>query len=62
MGYRGGRGRGERRGAPGGGGGFGAPRGYRGGYRGGRGGREFTDYEYRVSDEYLKVLFTAALA
>ncbi|XP_018418392.1 PREDICTED: protein LSM14 homolog A isoform X1 [Nanorana parkeri] len=50
MGFRGGRGRGERRGG-GGGGGFGAPRGYRGGYRGGRGGREFTDYEYRKDNK-----------
>ncbi|XP_077308925.1 protein LSM14 homolog A [Lithobates pipiens] len=50
MGYRGGRGRGERRGPPGGGG-FGAPRGFRGGYRGGRGGREFTDYEYRKDNK-----------
>ncbi|KAM5138066.1 protein LSM14 homolog A isoform 2-T2 [Mantella aurantiaca] len=51
MGFRGGRGRGgERRGAAGGGN-FGAPRGYRGGYRGGRGGREFTDYEYRKDNK-----------
>lgn len=51
MGYRGGRGRGgERRGAPSGGS-FGAPRGYRGGYRGGRGGREFSDYEYRKDNK-----------
>ncbi|XP_075694579.1 protein LSM14 homolog A isoform X3 [Rhinoderma darwinii] len=51
MGYRGGRGRGgERRGAPSGGG-YGAPRGYRGGYRGGRGGREFSDYEYRKDNK-----------
>ncbi|KAM9302424.1 protein LSM14 homolog A [Gastrophryne carolinensis] len=46
VGYRGGRGRGERRG-----GGFGAPRGYRGGFRGGRGGREFTDYDYRKDNK-----------
>ncbi|XP_072277943.1 protein LSM14 homolog A isoform X3 [Pyxicephalus adspersus] len=49
MGFRGGRGRGDRRG--GGTGGFGAPRGFRGGFRGGRGGREFTDYEYRKDNK-----------
>ncbi|XP_053305629.1 protein LSM14 homolog A [Spea bombifrons] len=50
MGFRGGRGRGERRGgAPPGG--FGAPRGFRGGFRGGRGGREFSDYEYRKDNK-----------
>ncbi|XP_063294314.1 protein LSM14 homolog A [Pelobates fuscus] len=48
MGYRGGRGRGERRGAPGS---FGGPRGYRGGYRSSRGGREFADYEYRKDNK-----------
>ncbi|XP_012674409.1 LSM14A mRNA processing body assembly factor b isoform X2 [Clupea harengus] len=46
-GFRGGRGRSASRGS------FGPPRGagggggYRGGFRGGRGGREFSDYEYR---------------
>ncbi|XP_071973356.1 protein LSM14 homolog A isoform X2 [Engystomops pustulosus] len=51
MGFRGGRGRGgERRGAPSGGN-FGAPRGFRGGFRGGRGGREFSDYEYRKDNK-----------
>ncbi|NXB89482.1 LS14A protein, partial [Vidua chalybeata] len=42
IGFRGGRGRGGARG------GFTTPRGFRGGFRGGRGGREFTDFEYRV--------------
>lgn len=50
-GYRGGRGRAASRGSftpsRGGGGGF------RGGFRGGRGGREFSDFEYRVSDDSL---------
>ena len=44
LGFRGGRGRGSGRG-----GNFATPRGFRGGFRGGRGGREFADFEYRVS-------------
>uniref|UniRef100_A0A2K6SGH1 LSM14A mRNA processing body assembly factor n=1 Tax=Saimiri boliviensis boliviensis TaxID=39432 RepID=A0A2K6SGH1_SAIBB len=44
LGFRGGRGRGGGRGGT-----FTAPRGFRGGFRGGRGGREFADFEYRVS-------------
>ena len=44
LGFRGGRGRGSGRG-----GAFPTPRGFRGGFRGGRGGREFADFEYRVS-------------
>ncbi|XP_023582551.1 protein LSM14 homolog A [Trichechus manatus latirostris] len=44
LGFRGGRGRGGGRG-----GSFTSPRGFRGGFRGGRGGREFADFEYRVS-------------
>lgn len=51
SGYRGGRGRAASRGSftpsRGGGGGF------RGGFRGGRGGREFSDFEYRVSVDSL---------
>lgn len=47
MGPRGGRGRPSNRGS------FGPPRGappgFRGGFRGGRGGREFSDFEYRVN-------------
>ncbi|RXM32560.1 Protein LSM14-like A [Acipenser ruthenus] len=44
MGFRGGRGRGGGRGM------FGAPRGaFRGGFSRGRGGREFSDFEYRVA-------------
>ncbi|XP_044125563.1 protein LSM14 homolog A [Bufo gargarizans] len=51
MGFRGGRGRGgERRGPPPGSN-FGAPRGYRGGFSRGRGGREFSDYEYRKDNK-----------
>ncbi|RLV97366.1 hypothetical protein DV515_00011841 [Chloebia gouldiae] len=46
IGFRGGRGRG------GGRGGFTAPRGFRGGFRGGRGGREFSDFEYRLFDSW----------
>ncbi|XP_073441322.1 protein LSM14 homolog A isoform X2 [Dendrobates tinctorius] len=51
VGYRGSRGRGgERRGGlPGSN--YGPPRGFRGGYRGGRGGREFSDYEYRKDNK-----------
>ncbi|XP_028665920.1 protein LSM14 homolog A-like isoform X2 [Erpetoichthys calabaricus] len=47
MGFRGGRGRGGGRGS------FGASRGsgFRGGFRGGRGGREFTDFEYRKDNK-----------
>lgn len=44
LGFRGGRGRGGGRGGT-----FTTPRGFRGGFRGGRGGREFADFEYRVS-------------
>ncbi|XP_067275222.1 LSM14A mRNA processing body assembly factor b isoform X2 [Pseudorasbora parva] len=49
MGFRGGRGRAASRGSfmPSRGGGFGGGGGFRGGYRGGRGGREFSDFEYR---------------
>ncbi|NXI32697.1 LS14A protein, partial [Sterrhoptilus dennistouni] len=43
IGFRGGRGRGGARGA------FTAPRAFRGAFRGGRGGREFADFEYRVT-------------
>lgn len=47
MGPRGGRGRPVSRGS------FGPPRGappgFRGGFRGGRGGRDFSDFEYRVN-------------
>ncbi|XP_077144725.1 protein LSM14 homolog A isoform X1 [Ranitomeya variabilis] len=51
MGYRGGRGRGgERRGGPPGSN-YGPPRGFRSAYRGGRGGREFSDYEYRKDNK-----------
>ncbi|XP_036441441.1 LSM14A mRNA processing body assembly factor b isoform X2 [Colossoma macropomum] len=50
MGFRGGRGRGASRGS------FGPPRGggssgFRGGFRGGRGGREFSDFEYRKENK-----------
>ncbi|XP_053843765.1 protein LSM14 homolog A isoform X2 [Vidua macroura] len=45
IGFRGGRGRGGARG------GFTVPRGFRGGFRGGRGGREFTDFEYRKDNK-----------
>lgn len=44
FGFRGGRGRGGGRGGI-----FIIFRGFRGGFRGGRGGREFVDFEYRVS-------------
>ncbi|XP_066570111.1 LSM14A mRNA processing body assembly factor b isoform X4 [Amia ocellicauda] len=49
MGFRGGRGRSGGRGS------FGPPRGgggaFRGGFRGGRGGREFSDFEYRKDNK-----------
>ncbi|KAL7879197.1 hypothetical protein AOLI_G00101710 [Acnodon oligacanthus] len=50
MGFRGGRGRGANRGS------FGPPRGgggsgFRGGFRGARGGREFSDFEYRKENK-----------
>uniref|UniRef100_A0A8C9A161 LSM14A mRNA processing body assembly factor n=1 Tax=Prolemur simus TaxID=1328070 RepID=A0A8C9A161_PROSS len=50
LGFRGGRGRGSGRGGT-----FTTPRGFRGGFRGGRGGREFADFEYRVSIIYFGV-------
>ena len=57
MGPRGGRGRPMSRGS------FGPPRGappgFRGAFRGGRGGRDFSDFEYRVS--YLKCIFKSAV-
>nr|XP_045007850.1 protein LSM14 homolog A-like isoform X4 [Jaculus jaculus] len=46
LGFRDGRGRGAR------GGTFAAPRGFRGGFRGGRGGRVFTDFEYRKTTAF----------
>lgn len=46
-GFRGGRGRSASRGSFGPPRGAGAGGGFRGGFRGGRGGREFSDYEYR---------------
>lgn len=53
SGFRGGRGRAASRGSftpsRGGGGGFGG--GFRGGFRGGRGGREFSDFEYRKENK-----------
>ncbi|XP_056333986.1 protein LSM14 homolog A-like [Danio aesculapii] len=55
MGYRGGRGRAASRGSfmpsRGGGSGFGGGAGFRGGFRGGRGGREFSDFEYRKENK-----------
>ncbi|XP_030620800.1 LSM14A mRNA processing body assembly factor b isoform X2 [Chanos chanos] len=47
MGFRGGRGRGASRGSFGPPRGPGAGTGFRGGFRGGRGGREFSEFEYR---------------
>lgn len=53
MGFRGGRGRGFSRGSfgsyPGG-------SGFRGGFRGSQGGREFSDFEYRVMNEAKMIL------
>ncbi|RXM32181.1 Protein LSM14-like A [Acipenser ruthenus] len=50
MGFRGGRGRGGGRGM------FGAPRGaFRGGFSRGRGGREFSDFEYRTPAENMGI-------
>lgn len=65
MGFRGGRGRGAGRGSfgsyPGG-------SGFRGGFRGSQGGREFSDFEYRVMNEskmilriYIHILYKCAL-
>lgn len=59
-GFRGGRGRAASRGsfAPSRGGGVG----FRGGFRGGRGGREFSDFEYRVSADSLISLINQNLS